>query len=124
MKKISIYLDFLKEKGRLLSEINSGSDEIALATDDALQALNLLNDNQVPILGGDILSEKENGSLVYACQLWGSEYYYLNWYCNKINNENQEDYTNRSYIIAKKSIKTANNIAKRLGKKCYIVIVI
>ncbi|MCS6974164.1 MAG: hypothetical protein N2044_02445 [Cyclobacteriaceae bacterium] len=33
------YLNFIKEKGRPLSEINPGSDEIALAIDDALQAI-------------------------------------------------------------------------------------
>jgi hypothetical protein len=124
MEKASIYLNLLREKGRPLSEINSGSDEIALTVNDALQALDLLDDNQVAILGGDILSEKENEKLVYAYQLWGSEYHYLNWYCDKMDSENQEDYTKRSYIIAKKSIKTANDIARRLGKKCYIVIVI
>jgi hypothetical protein len=123
MKKIS-YLDFFREKGRPLLEINPGSDEIALTTDDALQALDLLDGNQISILGGDILSEKEDGSLIYAYQLWGSEYHYLNWYCDKSNSENQEDYAKRSYIIAKENIKTANDIAKRLGKKCYIVIVI
>jgi len=60
MKSISTYLDFLKEKGRPLSEINPGSDEVALTVIDALQALELLRDNQTAILGGDILSEENN----------------------------------------------------------------
>ncbi len=126
MKQISIYLNFIREKGRPLSEINPGSDEIALTVNDALYALDLLDGNQIAVLGGDILSEKENGELIYAYQLWGDgqEYHCLNWSCSKIDSENQEDYTKRSYVIAKESIKTANDIAKRLGKKCYIVIVI
>lgn len=124
MKKESIYLNFLREKGRPLSEINPGSEEVALNVDDALQALNLLGVDQVVILGGDILSEKDNGSLVYAYQLWGSEYACLDWYCDKLVNESQEEYAKRSYNFAKEGIKTANDIAKRLGKKCYIVIVI
>ena len=126
MKKESAYWDFLMKKGRSLLEMNQGSNEIALETDDALQALDLLKGNQIAVLGGDILSEKENGKLIYAYQLWGDgqEYHYLNWYCDKKDSENQEEYVERSYIIAKDSIKAANDIAKRLGKKCYIVIVI
>lgn len=126
MKSIFNYLNFIKEKGRPLSEINSGSDEIALTSQDALLALELLNEGQTAILGGDIFSEKEDGELIYAYQLWGvgQEYHYLNWYCDKMDNESQEAYANRSYIVARAGIETANNIAKHLGKKCYIVFVI
>ncbi|MEZ4912402.1 MAG: hypothetical protein R2774_16250 [Saprospiraceae bacterium] len=52
MHSISNYLNFIKEKGRPLSEINPGSDEITLAVNDALQAIELLKDNQTAILGG------------------------------------------------------------------------
>jgi hypothetical protein len=126
MKQISIYLNFIREKGRALSEINPGSDEIALTVDDAFLALDLLNGSQIVVLGGDILSEKENGDLIYAYQFWGNEYeyHYLNWSCSRIEQENQEDYAKRSYKLAKESIIAANDIAKRLNKKCYIVIVI
>ena len=123
MKNISIYLDFLKEKGKPLSEINIGSDEIALMVSDALQALELLISNQTAILGGDILSEANN-ELIYAYQLWGEEYQYLSWYCDKANNESQEDYIRRSYVVAKENIKIANDTAKSLNKECYIVIVV
>ncbi|MDR1199326.1 MAG: immunity 40 family protein [Prevotellaceae bacterium] len=126
MKQISIYLNFIKEKGRSLSEINPGSDEIALTVDDALYALDLLDASHIAVLGGDILSEKENGEFIYAYQFWGNgyEYHCLNWSCSRVDNESQEDYVKRSYIIAKENIKTASDTAKRLGKKCYIVIVI
>jgi hypothetical protein len=126
MKSIFVYLNFIKEKGWPLSEINPGSDEIALTVSDALYSLDLLDGSQIAVLGGDILSQKENGELVYAYQLWGDgqEYHCLNWYCDKIDNESQEDYIKRSYIVAKESIKTANDTAKRLDKKCYIVIII
>lgn len=124
MKQLSIYLNFIKEKGRSLSEINPGSDEIALTASDALYALNLLNGSLIAVLGGDVLSEKENGKLIYAYQFWGSEYHYLNWYCDKMDNESQEDYAKRSYMVANESIKTANDAAKHLGKRCYVVIVL
>ena len=118
------YTNYVKEKGKSLSEINPGSDELALTVEDALKAINLLCEMQIAILGGDILSAKENGGLIYAYQLWGSEYHCLNWYCDKIDNESQEDYAKRSCKLAKESITIANDTAKRLGKKCYIVIVI
>lgn len=122
MKSISTYIDFLKEKGKPLSEINPGSDEIALTVSDALQALELLRDSQAVILGGDILSE-ENNELTYAYQLWGDEYQYLNWYCDKKDNESREDYLQRSYVLAREGIANAHKTAEKLKKKCYIVLV-
>lgn len=123
MKNISNYLNFLKEKGRPLSEINPGSDEIALTVSDALQALELLKDSQTAILGADILSEDENGKLAYAIHLWGYDYHYLNWYCDRNDNESKEAYLKRSCDIAKESITNANKIAEKLKRKCYIVFV-
>lgn len=122
MENTLSYLDFIKEKGRPVSEINPGSDEIALAVDDALQAIELLKDNQKAILGGDILSE-DNGELIYAYQLWGEEYHYLNWYCDREDNESKDNYAKRSYILAKEGIANAHATAEKLQKKCYIVFV-
>lgn len=122
MKSISTYLDFLKEKGKPLSEINPGSDEIALTVNDALQAFELLKDSQTAILGGDILSE-DNNELIYAYQLWGEEYQYLNWYCDKNDNESRAHYLQRSYVLAQEGIVHANETAEKLKKKCYIVFV-
>lgn len=124
MKSISAYLDFLKKKGKSLSEINPGSDEIALTVNDALQALELLKDSQTAILGADILSEDENGKLAYSIHVWGYEYNYLNWYCDKNDNESREEYLQRSYKLAKEGIANANRTAEQLKKKYYIVFVI
>lgn len=124
MNSLSNYLNFIKEKGRSLSEINPGSNEIALTVNDTLYALNLLEDNQIAILGGDILSEDIHSRLAYVIHSWGYDYHYLNWYCDKMESESQEDYVKRSYTIARESIKTASDIARRLGESCYIVIVI
>ena len=126
MKSLLSYLDFPLEDGKPLSEINPGSDDIALTIKDVLHVLNILNKNQVAILGGEIFSEKENGKLVYAYQFWGDgqEFHCLDWYCDKTDYETQEDYVKRSYDIAKDSIKIANDVAKRLGKRCYVAIYI
>lgn len=123
MHPISNYLNFIREKGRPLSEINPGSHEIALTVSDALHALELLKDSQTVISGGDILSE-ENGKLIYAYQLWGDEYACLNWYCDKANNESRAEYLQRSYEVAKAGIVNANEAAERLKKKCLIVFVV
>lgn len=123
MKSISTYLGFLKGKGRPLSEINPGSNEIALTVNDALEALELLTMSQTVILGGDILSEKKN-SLSYAYQLWGEEYICLNWYCEKVDNETKEAYLKRSYETARESIMNAKKIADQLKKRCYVVFII
>ncbi|MBN9352264.1 MAG: hypothetical protein J0H55_16410 [Chitinophagaceae bacterium] len=123
MESISTYLNLLKEKGIPLSEINPGSDEVALTVNDALQALDLLRNSKTAILGGDILSE-ENNELIYAYKLWGEEYQYLNWYCNKDDNESKIDYLQRSYVAARDGIINASKKAEQLNRKCYIVFVI
>ena len=123
MHTISNYLKFIKTNGKRLSEINPGSDEIALTVNDALKALELLKGSQTIIFGGDILSE-ENNNLIYAYQLWGEEYQYLNWYCDREDNENKEAYLKRSFELAKEGVINAKKTAEQLKKECYIVFVI
>ncbi len=111
MNKISKYLNFISEKGRPILEINPGSEERALKVDDALQAIELLHNTQSAILGGDILSD-DSGKLAYT---------YENWYCEKLDNESQTDYVNRSYNIARNYI---NEVIQRAGGNRYVVIVL
>ncbi|MTK52136.1 hypothetical protein [Paludibacter sp.] len=123
MANVSQYFDFIKAKGNPLKDINPGSKELSLNYKDALKAVELLKDCMCPILGGDILSEKQ-GIFGYAYQLWGSEYHCLNWYCEKLDDENGNAYCIRSYEIAKAAIENANKVAIKLGYSCYIVLVI
>ncbi|MBK9337909.1 MAG: hypothetical protein IPM98_15730 [Lewinellaceae bacterium] len=123
MTAVSEYLDFIKSKGRPLAEINPGSDEIALSAGEALEAIEILKDNELPILGGDIFST-DSGKLVYAYQIWGSEYHYLNWYCDEMENESKAEYSKRSYEVAKKAINEAVEVSQKLGRDCLIVIVV
>ncbi|GAA4454998.1 Imm40 family immunity protein [Rurimicrobium arvi] len=116
------YLSFVKQNGRQLSEINPGSEEIALDIKNALKALELLKENQIAVLGGDILTE-ENDELIYAYQLWGGEYQYLNWYCDQNPNESDEEYLQRSYAKSIEGISDAVKIADKFRAKCYIVFV-
>lgn len=117
------YFDFAKSKGIELSVINPGSKEIALEANDALEAINLIKECKLTILGGDVLSIKE-GKLIYSYKFWGIEYHYLNWYCNKNENESQDEFTMRSYEIAIESINRAIEVSKSLIKDCYIVFVV
>ncbi len=128
MKLISIYQNFVNERGKPLSEINEGSDEMALTIQDALHAVDILDldGNTIAILGGDIMTEDSNGGLEYAMYEWGDgqEYHVLNWHCDDMANEGEVDYAKRSHAAARQAIKNADEIAKTLGKKCYIVLVI
>ena len=121
MKKELWFLGFLNEKGRPLSA-DYESEEKALSVEDALQAIELLSKEKIAIYGGDILTEAD-GELVYAHDIWGKEYHYLNWYCDKSEDEERADYLQRSYDKAKEGIVEARKVADRLGKKCYIVLV-
>ena len=123
MSEISNYIDFIRDRGRSLSEINPGSNELALSVDDALKAVELLRGTQSIIFGGDILSN-ESDVLIYAYQQWGSEYHYLNWSCEKMDNENQSEYCDRSYDVAREGIIKAKEVADRFGKICFIVLVV
>ena len=121
MKKELWYLGFLNQKSRALSA-DYQSEEKALSVEDALQSIELLSEEKTAIYGGDILTEAD-GELVYAHDIWGKEYHYLNWYCDKLDDEERADYLQRSYDKAKEGIMEAKKAADRLGKKCYIVLV-
>ena len=121
MKKELWYLGFLNQKGRALSA-GYQSEEKALSVEYALQAIELLKEAKIAIYGGDILTEAD-GELVYAHDIWGKEYHYLNWYCDKLDDEERADYLQRSYDKAKEGIMEAKKVADRLGDKCYIVLV-
>ena len=121
MKKELWYLGFLNQKGRPLS-VDYQSEEKALSVEDALQAIELLNEEKIAIYGGDIFTEAD-GELVYAHDILGKEFHYLNWYCDKLDDEESADYLQRSYDKAKEGIMEARKVADRLGKKCYSVLV-
>lgn len=116
------YFKYIRSKGRPLSEINPGSKEIALDAIEALKAIELLKDNEVPILGGDILTT-DSGKLIYAHQLWGSEYQSLNWYTDKLSDESRLDYAIRSHKEARRAINVAIETSQKLGENCLVVLI-
>lgn len=110
--KIENYLNFIKAKGKSLSEINPGSNEFALNIDDSLEAISLLKEAHVAILGGDILYAENGEKLTYI---------YENWYCEKSESENQIEYINRSHDTA---INYIEKLKERRRNNIYVVIVI
>lgn len=122
MNPIAFYLKLVKEKGRPLSEsyYYPESPVVVLTVDDALYALKLFNDTKVVALGGDIVSETDEGHLIYAYVLWGNGYFTLDWSCDREENESLEDYSIRSRAMVMYKINEAAKVAKQLGQKCYI----
>lgn len=117
------YTDFAKINGVSLSEINTGSEEVAFNYDDANKALKILENENIAITGGDILTKNDNG-LIYAYQEWGEEFSCLNWYCEKLKNEDYGEYQKRSIEVAKKGIENAHKIAVSKNQICLIVFVV
>lgn len=123
MSDLKDYFDFIKSKGHSLISINPGSDEYALSIKDSLKAIKILQLAKTPILGGDVLTCNSSG-LIYVHQSWGPEYHCLNWYCEKSKDETQEQYRKKSFDSAINAIQQAANIAERLKRDCFIVLVI
>jgi hypothetical protein len=107
MSGLNKFLHFITVAGRKLSEINLGSDEVALKPFMAIEALDLLSGTNIAVLGGDVLSDA-SGRLAYT---------YDNWYCNQLLNENCVEFARRSHAIARESI---NKIEKRNDPNIFI----
>ena len=123
MSELTDLLEFIKNRGRSLAGINPGSEEVALGCDDAYYALNILEKLQIPILGGDFLTEDQDSNLFYAYQSWGTKYHSLNWYCNQSEGENKESYVSRSCELARNQIEKALAVANELGRSCLVALV-
>lgn len=117
-------LNLIRTKGLSLSEINPGSEEYALSVSDSLDVLQLLFEEQTGVLGGDIISRNAGEGLIYAYQLWGDQYIYLNWYCERVESESRVEFITRSIDMAKLSINRADEVARKLGKSCFVVLVV
>jgi hypothetical protein len=127
MNPSSIYINLLKEKGQPLLDRNLyPKGPIALTVDNAVIAIKSFEGTDVAVLGGDIISESKDSRLVYAYTIWGDgyEYHNLDWSCDPFENESKSNFATRSHKVAMDSIYAADKVAKRLGQKCYIVLVV
>ena len=94
MKNSNDYERFLEAKGVRLFE-PLGIQEIALAREDALIAIELLRKAAIPILGGDVYLQR---SAVL-------DHSFTSWSTNFLPNETNDSYLTRSLTDAKKFIR-------------------
>lgn len=124
MPDVTKYIGDLLKNGRPVSEINPGSNQVALRPNEALRALELLKNGQTAVLGGDVFSEDGQGGLSHAYVLWGSKYCYLNWCCDPTATESAAAYSERSIKVAADAIVAAQTTAEKLMKTCLIALVV
>ena len=90
------YNFFLIQFGESLADI--GINEIALNREYALKAVDILRTESIPILGGDVYEKQDE---TYCST-------YDNWYCEKSNYTNDEEYLKESWNKAENYIKNYN----------------
>jgi Immunity protein 40 len=84
MKISNDYQVLLSKRGIVLSDL--GLSDIALRRADALQAIELLQKESIPVLGGDVYFRQNlKNSLAYA-----------NWYCEPNIDEDPQAFSSRS----------------------------
>lgn len=82
----SRYVELRNSCGICLDQINVGSDEVAFPTGVALEALGLLKETSIAVLGGDVLRFVDDNL----------EYAYANSYCKILEEEESKSYAQRS----------------------------
>jgi hypothetical protein len=98
MNRNAKIMAYLRTKGYDLRKIkgcdlnNSKIISRGLLKDEALTFLIYLQELQIPILGGDVLLMDENNEIRLILE---------GWYCEKEENETEEQYTKRSGILAR-----------------------
>ena len=93
---------FLNSRGVALHDL--GMDEKALARADALEAIPILRQAEIPILGGDVF--REVGTEVQLA--------YANWSCNRESSEATPAFATRSAAKAETYIQS---YPERLGER-------
>lgn len=91
--------------GRSLS--SEGVNNWALSREQALQAVELFAENSLSISGGDVYVAHQNRL----------ESNYDNWYCERINGENDQEFSERSLHKAKEYISSYG-----LGEAFFVIV--
>lgn len=93
-----------------ISLLKSGISNWALTENQSIHALNEFEKLNIPVLGGDVY-EMIEGNLTSN---------YDNWYCNRNENEELNDFVTRSIIHAREYI---NNYTNPSGRETFFVFV-
>jgi hypothetical protein len=99
------FVAFLNDKGVKIPD----TDDIGLKYHDALDAILLAKDENIPIYGGDVYVQ-DNRKIKPA---------YANWYCDLRNGEGYEEYCGRTWSEAQKYI---NNYPQKYSEKILFVL--
>lgn len=83
------YQELLKSKGIPLDAL--GVREVGLFREETLSAINFLESESIPILGGDVYFRR--GSKI--------EIAYANWYCNPVPGDDESEFLGRSWKRAR-----------------------
>lgn len=94
MNPIEAYRELLKTRGVSLQQ-RFGISDIALATEDALSALQMLSAMSCGVLGGDVYFKR--GDVV--------ELAYASWHCDPEKDESAGDFCRRSIDVAQEYIR-------------------
>ncbi len=118
------FLNFIKENGKPVSEVDPGSDEFALTSDDALHAIELLKEGAAPIIGGEAFVQGPE-KIEHAYKVLGDQYHTLDWSSDpKEDSETDEGYANRTYEVAKGAIAIAIQAGKNYNQEMLIGLIV
>ena len=113
-------LKFLEQRRIHLPSHNVGDTTFVLNEKDALDFIGLAKYNSTPIIGADVLTISKSGDIDYILYDWGYKYIYLNWSCDRVIGETDDDYLSRSIEFAYDKITEIQKVAISLKKRFYI----
>ncbi|WP_416438981.1 Imm40 family immunity protein [Phnomibacter sp. MR] len=100
----------LMKYGESLNEI--GVNNWAVPLSISTSVLKELYQNKIAVLGGDLLKKTGGNQLNYV---------YANWYCEKLINENDLEFLNRSFLVAQQFIEA---VVEKWEEELYIEFVV
>ena len=113
-------LKFLEQRRIHLPSHNVGDTTFVLNEKDALDFIGLAKYNSTPIIGADVLTISKSGDIDYILYDWGYKYIYINWSCDRVIGETDDDYLSRSIEFAYDKIREIQKVAISLKKRFYI----
>ena len=107
-------LEFLKQNGISLYD-DYNIDDYVLNIYYASQFLEIAENNQIPIIGGEVYSKSNNGLII-------GEYYYLAWSCecNPGENIGYKSYFERSLKMANENLNKIKEVSLRTHTTLYV----
>ncbi len=116
------YADFVEKKGLITKHFFEDGVRV-LTVEDVLEAFSLICAEDKIILGGDIYTKDNSDKIDYSFIIWGQEYHCLNWFYEPTSNNTRIE-SLKSIEKARQAILQAGEVAGKLGKPCFINLII